>query len=151
MGRRPAFNPAPLLAKLGVTPYRVAEDSMTPALHPGDGLLTVRLRRPRRGAIVVLEHPDRPGFVLVKRLIGLPGEVVAVDDGTITIDGYPLEEPWARGAPGPDGRWIVDDTSMFVVSDARQLTRADSRTFGPVPVSGARRGIKVVRRTHADS
>ena len=40
---------------------------MLPALAPGDGLLAIRVRRIRRGEIRVFEHPDRPGFWLVKR------------------------------------------------------------------------------------
>ena len=48
--------------------FVVAEDSMLPALAPGDGLLAARSRRIRRGEIRVFEHPDRPGFWLVKRV-----------------------------------------------------------------------------------
>ena len=43
---------------------------MLPALAPGDGLLAIRVRRIRRGEIRVFEHPDRPGFWLVKRTTG---------------------------------------------------------------------------------
>lgn len=117
---------------------------MTPALNEGDGLLTARLRRPRRGSIVVLDHPAQPGFILVKRLIGLPCETVEIRDGSIRIDGETLDEPWARGRSGPDGSWQVGVKAMFVASDARELTLADSRRFGPVPIAGARRVIKVV-------
>ena len=41
---------------------------MLPALRPGDGLITVRSQRIRRGDLRVFEHPDRPGFWLVKRV-----------------------------------------------------------------------------------
>ncbi len=41
---------------------------MLPTLRPGDGLLAVRTRRVRRGQIRVFEHPERPGFWLVKRV-----------------------------------------------------------------------------------
>lgn len=133
-----------MAAKLGITPYVVAEDSMTPALSPGDGLLTVRLRRPRRGRLVVLEHPGQSGMTLVKRIVGLPGENVSIDSGRLLIDGVPLAEPWARGHPGANGQWQVDEASLFVVSDARELTRADSRGFGAVPIGGCRRVIRVV-------
>lgn len=136
---------AALAAKLGITPYVVAEESMTPALKPGDGLLTVRLRHPRRGRVVVLEHPERAGLILVKRIIGLPGETVTIEAGRLLVDGEAIPEPWAQGHAGADGRWHVDDTSIFVVSDARELTRADSRRFGPLPIRGSRRVIRVVR------
>ncbi len=41
---------------------------MLPILHPGDGLLTIRSSRLRRGQIRCFEHPQRPGFWLVKRV-----------------------------------------------------------------------------------
>ncbi len=41
---------------------------MLPALRPGDGLIAVRTERIRRGEVRVFEHPDRPGFWLVKRV-----------------------------------------------------------------------------------
>jgi signal peptidase I len=51
--------------------FVVSEDSMLPTLHPGDGLLAVRSSRPRRGQIRCFEHPERPGFWLVKRVGGV--------------------------------------------------------------------------------
>ena len=46
----------------------VAERSMFPALHPGDWLLARRTKRVRPGQIVLAWHPERPGFLLVKRV-----------------------------------------------------------------------------------
>ena len=46
----------------------VAEESMTPALRPGDWLLAWRTRRVRPGQVVLAWHPQRPGFLLVKRI-----------------------------------------------------------------------------------
>ena len=45
----------------------VAEHSMEPALRPGDWLLACRTRRVRPGQVVLAWHPQRPGFLLVKR------------------------------------------------------------------------------------
>jgi signal peptidase I len=88
-------------------PFRVlvAGESMTPELLPGDCLVAVRSRSFRRGALVVIEHPDRPGFEVVKRLDGLPGD---------SVYGHRL---------GHDEYWVVGD-------NARLST--DSRAFGPV-------------------
>lgn len=61
--------------------YEIAEHSMLPTLSPGDW--TAGVRRPRRlavGDIVVFDHPDRPGFALVKR-------ITAVDDDRVTVHG----------------------------------------------------------------
>ena len=46
----------------------VAEQSMLPALHPGDWLLARRTARVRPGQVVLAWHPERPGFLLVKRV-----------------------------------------------------------------------------------
>ena len=89
-------------------PFRVAVEgvSMRPALEAGDWLVATRRGALRVGSIVVVEHPDRPGFELVKRIGGLPGD---------RVDGRLL---------GPDELWVLGD-------DADAST--DSRTFGPVP------------------
>lgn len=110
---------------------------MSPALAPGDALVARRLRRPRRGRILFFPHPHRSDFWLVKRIVGLPGEVVVIADGGVTIDGTPLVEPWAEPGTGPDGSWTVPERHVFVLSDARRRTVADSRTWGPIGVERA--------------
>jgi nickel-type superoxide dismutase maturation protease len=91
----------------------VAGESMSPTLEPGDWLLAVspRPRRLRRGAVVVVEHPERPGFDVVKRLTGLPGDRM----GALTL--------------GPGQFWVRGD---------RAEGSSDSRWFGPVMASGIR-------------
>lgn len=116
--------------------FEVAERSMAPALLPGDYLVSVAGRRPRRGAVVVFPFPGDPGRWLVKRVVGLPGETVEIAGGTILVDGDPLVEPWTTDDTGPPGRWTLGATDALVLSDARTRTLADSRTFGPVPTTG---------------
>ncbi len=95
-------------------------------------------------------HPRRADFWLVKRVVGLPGETVEID-GVVRIDGVVFPEPWAAsGTPG-SGRWELGPGEMFVLSDARGRTRADSRTFGPVPVDGSYRPLLRYRRGPAPS
>ena len=102
---------------------------MEPALHDGDRVLFVRLR-PAVGDVVVAEHPARPGFDLVKRVAGAPGDVVGTLPG-----GARLPEPVRLGP----GEW-------FLVGD-RPDASTDSRHLGPV---GAIRGVvRVVAHVHA--
>jgi len=89
---------------------RIAGDSMAPTLLPGDWALTVPLRRPKIGDVVVVEHPDRPGYEMVKRLTAGPGDRV----GERTL--------------GPDEWWIEGDSAAV---------STDSRGFGPVHVDGS--------------
>ncbi len=111
--------------------------SMSPALSPGDRFLTRRLRRPHRGQVVLFPHPDKTDFWLIKRVVGLPEETVAIAGGLVLVNGVELAEPWAVGATGPDGAWDIEPGRVFVLSDARHRTLADSRIFGPVPIQSA--------------
>lgn len=54
--------------------FVVAETSMRPALDPGDGVIAWRSRRVRRGQIRCFEHPEQPGFWLVKRVGDVRGD-----------------------------------------------------------------------------
>jgi signal peptidase I len=121
------------LLKGRIRRYVIEEESMTPALAPGDFVMTTRLtRRPNRGDIVIATHPQNPDMDIVKRVIGLPGETITISGGQVHIDGSVLAEPWADGPAHPDGEWNLGPDDMFVLSDARSLTVADSRTLGPI-------------------
>src|SRR5213593_1102943 len=54
----------------------VEGSSMSPTLRPGDWALAVRTRAIRRGDVVVARHPERPGYEIVKRIVGIPGDRV---------------------------------------------------------------------------
>jgi nickel-type superoxide dismutase maturation protease len=117
--RKTAFGAAIVVAASVVLARRrafrveVQGGSMRPTLEPGDWLVGVRVPRIRRGDVVVLEHPARPGVEIVKRVIALGGE--AAPGGGILDAG----EVWVEG-DAPDGS-------------------TDSRRFGPV-AAGAIRG-----------
>jgi signal peptidase I len=116
--------------------FEISEASMTPALRPGDFVLTDRSPRPLyRGDIAVFEHPSRPSFFLVKRIVGLPGDRLTIDSGRVLIDGTPLDEPWTTDETGPDGVWELGPDEAFVLGDARWMSSGDSREIGPVPLS----------------
>ena len=107
---------------------------MSPSLVPGDEVLTRRLHRARRGRIVFFPHPDRADFWLVKRVLGLADETISIRAGLVHADGVPVPDPWSNAPTEPDGEWHVPPGHMFVLSDARARTRADSRTLGAVPI-----------------
>jgi signal peptidase I len=87
--------------------------------------------------VVFFPHPGQADFWLVKRIVGLPGEQFEIREGRLIIDGEAAADPWAAGPTAPDGRWDVPPGRIFVLSDARHRTRADSRTLGPVPMVDA--------------
>jgi signal peptidase I len=108
-------------------PFRavVSGASMEPSLAEGDVVLALAGRTPRTGGVVVVGHPDRAGFDLVKRVAGSPGEVMH-----LLGNGTRLPEPVPLGS----GEW-------FVVGDAPGAS-TDSRSFGPVG-RGEVRGVVV--------
>jgi len=113
--------------------FEIVNDSMQPALHAGDWVIALPLRGvPKRGAIIVFDHDDRPGLTLVKRVVGLPGERVAIAGERIHIDDITFAEPWVGGSTAPDGAWEVPRDAVFVLGDHRTASTADSRSLGPI-------------------
>jgi len=117
---------------------RIESYSMEPTLYEEQRLviekISYRLRLPERGEIVVL-HPQDDGSVpLIKRVIGLPGETIAIHDNQVFIDGNPLEEPYLRVVThGFYPPTLIPDNAVFVMGDNRDRSR-DSRMFGTVPL-----------------
>ena len=88
---------------------------------------------PRRGEVVVFHPPLNSQDDYIKRIIGLPGETIAIKDGKVYIDDKPLDEPFIEDAP----RYTmtarkVPEGHFFVLGDNRNLS-SDSHNWGPVP------------------
>jgi signal peptidase I len=134
----PAILIAILINLFLAQPTRVHGQSMEPNLHTNQRLvvekISYRLHGPRRGDIVVFSMPQQSEELLIKRIIGLPGEEVEIRDGTVIIDGTPLDEPYlsqeTRGRYGPE---VVPPLHVFVLGDNRSFSN-DSRAFDAVPI-----------------
>ncbi|MFI8088294.1 signal peptidase I [Streptomyces sp. NPDC086080] len=125
----------------------VESESMAPTLTPGRRLLTRRPRasRPvRRGDIVVVPSAEL-GRVIVKRVIGLPGEHVDIAPDEVRVDGEPLSEPYVVRRGGRSGAFDVPDGHLLLLGDNRARS-SDSRSWRRpyVPV-GVLRGTLLVR------
>lgn len=119
------------IRRLGAFRVEVAGDSMSPTLEAGQYLVATRPpARLGRGDVVVVRRPERP-IDVVKRVVGLPGEEVVVEDGVVTVGGRRLDEPYARGT-GPGGRWHLGPDEFVVLGDNRDRS-SDSRAFGAIP------------------
>ncbi len=118
--------------------FEIRESSMSPTLDPGDWVIARRISGiPDRGDIVVFRDPTGSGMNLVKRVIGLPGESIAISNGSVSIDGAILADRWAVGATSPDGEWNVPEHHIWVLGDNRGASRADGRTIGTTPLEAA--------------
>jgi signal peptidase I len=118
--------------------YVVDGQSMEPNLHTGQFLIVSRLTYkfglPQRGDIIVFDFPGNPADDYVKRVIGLPGDTVTIQEGQIAINGTHLTEPYLpdeRVMP-TQGRWVVPENSYFVLGDNRAHS-SDSRSWGMLP------------------
>lgn len=119
---------------------RVDGDSMEPGLLHGDRLLVTKTYGvPHRGdvVLVIVDEPDGPAEVL-KRVVGLPGDVVAVEGGIVTIDGrpetYPFRIDLAAMDPGYTwGPYAVPAGTVFLMGDNRPIS-LDSRYRGAIPL-----------------
>ena len=105
-----------------LTPMAVTGDSMSPALNDGEVVLADRLgkywKRPTRGDMVVFSTPDG---VFIKRIVGLPGEIVDISNGAVFINSRPLEESaYAINPVGDMAPVVVPDNAVFVLGDNRQ-------------------------------
>lgn len=136
----PAILIAILINVFLAQPTRVHGLSMEPNLHTDQRLvvekITYHLHGPRRGDIVVFSAPQQSEELLIKRVIGLPGETVEIRDGRVFINGTPLDEPYlAQETRGHYGPTVVPPLHVFVLGDNRSFSN-DSRVFDAVPIKG---------------
>lgn len=120
---------------------RVQQTSMYPTVKPNDIILSSSLYRFKkdfkRGDIVVFRSPSE-NKMLIKRIIGLPGEKLEIYDGSIYIDGKILEEKYFKEKPytlSPKRDFEVKEDELFVLGDNRSPGGSvDSRIFGPIKI-----------------
>ena len=133
--------------------YYIPSPSMNPTLFEGDRILvnklSYKLHSVNRGDLIVFDTPEASGEDdLIKRVIGLPGEFVNVEEERIEIDGGLLLEPYLPlssniksfatpvncvNRPNENYGCRIPDDHVFVMGDNRSNSR-DSRFFGPVPI-----------------
>ena len=117
---------------------RIESVSMQPTLYENDFVLVNRLAyklgEPSRGDVIVFHYPPNPDQEpYIKRVVGLAGDTIEVQDGQVLVNGNPLREPYIKDAPAYTGVWQVPEGSLFVLGDNRNNS-SDSHAWGFVPL-----------------
>lgn len=122
-------------------PHKVSGSSMFPTFQTGDYIITnkigYRITPPKRGQVIVFENPRDKTQDFIKRIIGLPGESVKVQDGHVYINDKLLNEPYlAPGIttnPGPflqEGVNVLIPDGNYVAMGDNRPASSDSRDWG---------------------
>ena len=89
--------------------------------------------RLKRGDVIGFRFPPDPSRKFIKRVVGLPGDVIEIQRGTVFINGEKLDEPYLIHGDGKSmDAFRVPSDSYFVLGDNRRAS-FDSRDWGPVP------------------
>jgi signal peptidase I len=121
---------------LVLVPFRIPTASMQPTLRPGDHVLVDRLQTPRRGELAVFRAPGS-GLTVLKRIVAVGGDTVAIEDGALYVDGRRRHESYADPKAIDSvyfGPVRVHTGTVFALGDNR-ADSLDSREFGAVPRS----------------
>lgn len=116
--------------------FQVRGSSMLPALNDGQYLIISKLtywfRSAGRGDVIVFRPPGNPSEDYIKRIVGVPGEQIQIQDGHVWVDGVLLEEPYIDRPASYSGSWTLAEGEYFVLGDNR-MNSSDSHSWGVLP------------------
>lgn len=117
-------------------PVVVHQTSMYPTLQEGDYLFIVRTGDYQRGDIVVFNSEELGEDNLIKRVIGIAGDTVAIYDGKVYLNGSALSEDYLDVSVETDGQLTVhvSEGCVFLLGDNRPVS-IDGRAFGETPIA----------------
>jgi len=128
-----------LFAVINAVSARIRVDgaSMQPTLETGEFVIVNKLAymlgKVQVGDVIVFHFPRDPDQEYIKRVIGLPGDRVTVQDGKVSVNEQPLDEDYIAAPPAYESTWEVPPDSLFVLGDNRNNS-SDSHNWGPVPL-----------------
>jgi signal peptidase I len=115
---------------------QVLNVSMLPTLHEGQFIMVNRFAYKQggfeRGDIIIFHNPTNPEEDYIKRLVGIPGDVIDIENGEVRVNGMLLDEPYISDPPQYAGEWTVPEGYLFVLGDNRNSSY-DSHSWGYLP------------------
>lgn len=131
-----------LLVRYVASAYKIEGNSMASVLKDQERVIISKIGvqngNIKRFEIVVLRKPDEPDKSIIKRVIGLPGEIIEIRDGEVYIDSKKIVQPFLTEKRDTLFKSIhlspllIRNGHYFVIGDNRQVS-IDSRSFGEVP------------------
>jgi signal peptidase I len=116
---------------------RVDGFSMEPSFHNDEYIIVSKLAYKlgdiSRGDVIVFRFPRNPEEDYIKRVIGLPGDHVVIQDGVVYVNNVALVEPYIAAPPIREVDEFVPEGNLYVMGDNRNDS-SDSRTWGPLPI-----------------
>jgi signal peptidase I len=117
--------------------YAIPSASMSPTLAPGDHILVVPYvfsHHPERGDVIVFRSPRDQDQLLVKRIVGLPGDLIDSRSGRLRLGAHTVSEPYLASPAETSAidSQIVPASSYYVLGDNRGNSY-DSRHWGSLP------------------
>ena len=106
---------------------------------------------PSRGDIVAFTVADYPDLVMLKRVIGLPGDIVQQAKGVIRVNGERLDEPYVLEDPRTLGPWTVEPGHLFVMGDNRPDSNDSRFSMGQIAVSQVTGRVLLGETPHSDA
>ena len=119
-----------LIRSFIATPVRVDGDSMNKTFKNGDILILYKLSKIKRFDVIVL-HEEKDNEKIIKRVIGMPGDTVAIKVGEIYINDEKIDDEYAYGMTTDYERITLKSDEYFILGDNRLISK-DSRYFGPI-------------------
>lgn len=112
-------------------PHKVSGSSMVPNFHNGDYIITdkvsYKVGDPQHGDIIVFKNPRDESQDFIKRIIGVPGDTIKVENGVVSVNGTQIPEPYLPSGLFTENRAYFTEGKEVTVEDGKYVVFGDNR------------------------